>query len=203
MRFQGNAVYAMVVFIVGAVLNIGLDPLLIFVFDMGISGAAWATSPSQICSFLCCSKWDSRGTNIRIRFNNFTLKRAYLKSYSVEALHFVVRGLASLSTIFRRTLQPELMEMQPLPECLSLPVSVCLSTLFVIGFAEGFQPVCGFNYGAGDTRFVYAKASGLCQETGSCVSGCFVAYWLHFLPRPYRGSAMIRMYSKRKHVPCA
>ena len=35
MRFQGNAVYAMVGIIVGAVLNIGLDPLLIFVFDMG------------------------------------------------------------------------------------------------------------------------------------------------------------------------
>ena len=56
MRFQGNAVYAMVGIIVGAVLNIGLDPLLIFVFDMGISGAAWATLLSQILRvFWCCS----------------------------------------------------------------------------------------------------------------------------------------------------
>lgn len=94
MRFQGNAVYAMVGIIVGAVLNIGLDPLLIFVFDMGISGAAWATLLSQICSFLVLLVMDSRGTNIRIRFKNFTLKPAYLKeSYSVEALRFVVRDL--------------------------------------------------------------------------------------------------------------
>ena len=51
MRFQGNAVYAMIGIIVGAVLNIGLDPLLIFVFDMGIAGAAWSTFISQVCSF--------------------------------------------------------------------------------------------------------------------------------------------------------
>ena len=43
MRFQGNAVYAMIGITVGAVLNIGLDPLLIFVFDMGIAGAACIT----------------------------------------------------------------------------------------------------------------------------------------------------------------
>ncbi len=66
MRFQGNAVYAMVGIIVGAVLNIGLDPLLIFVFDMGIAGAAWATFTSQISSFLILLYMDSKGENIRI-----------------------------------------------------------------------------------------------------------------------------------------
>ena len=71
MRFQGNAVYAMVGIIVGAVLNIGLDPLLIFVFDMGIAGAAWATFTSQISSFLILLYMDSKGENIRIHFRNF------------------------------------------------------------------------------------------------------------------------------------
>lgn len=44
LRFQGSAAYAMVGITSGAVLNIGLDPLLIFVFDMGVAGAAWASS---------------------------------------------------------------------------------------------------------------------------------------------------------------
>ena len=42
LRFQGSAAYAMVGITSGAVLNIGLDPLLIFVLDMGVAGAAWA-----------------------------------------------------------------------------------------------------------------------------------------------------------------
>lgn len=50
-RFQGNAFYAMVGITTGAVLNIGLDPLFIFIFDMGISGAAIATIISQFVSF--------------------------------------------------------------------------------------------------------------------------------------------------------
>ena len=52
MRYQGNAMYSMYGIMVGAVLNIGLDPLFIFVFDMGIKGAALATIVGQICSFI-------------------------------------------------------------------------------------------------------------------------------------------------------
>lgn len=50
-RFQGNAAYAMVGIVTGTVINVVLDPILIFVLDMGISGAALATVISQFCSF--------------------------------------------------------------------------------------------------------------------------------------------------------
>lgn len=56
-RFQGNAAYAMVGIVSGAVINVVLDPILIFVCDMGISGAALATVVSQICSFILCYIW--------------------------------------------------------------------------------------------------------------------------------------------------
>ena len=79
MRFQGNAVYAMIGIIVGAVLNIGLDPLLIFVFDMGIAGAAWSTFISQVCSFTILLFMDRKGENIRIHYRHFTPTPAYLK----------------------------------------------------------------------------------------------------------------------------
>ena len=51
MRFQGSAFYSMVGIASGAVINIGLDPLFIFVFDMGVAGAALATIISQFISF--------------------------------------------------------------------------------------------------------------------------------------------------------
>ena len=52
LRFQGSAAYAMVGIVTGAVINIVLDPLLIFVCGMGVAGAAAATVISQFCSFL-------------------------------------------------------------------------------------------------------------------------------------------------------
>ena len=52
MRLQGNATYAMYGIVVGAVLNVALDPLLIFTFNMGITGAAIATVVGQIVSFI-------------------------------------------------------------------------------------------------------------------------------------------------------
>ena len=51
LRFQGSAAYAMVGIVTGAVINIALDPLLIFVCGMGVAGAAAATVISQFCSF--------------------------------------------------------------------------------------------------------------------------------------------------------
>ena len=51
LRYQGSAAYAMVGIASGAVLNIGLDPLLIFTAGLGVAGAAWATIISQFVSF--------------------------------------------------------------------------------------------------------------------------------------------------------
>jgi len=78
-RFQGNAAYAMVGIVSGALINVILDPILIFVFDMGISGAALATVISQICSFSLLLYMCRKGGNIRIRFKNFTPSLAFIK----------------------------------------------------------------------------------------------------------------------------
>ena len=60
MRFQGNAMYAMVGIVSGAVLNVILAPLFIFVFHLGISGAAIATVISQVFSFCLLLVMDYR-----------------------------------------------------------------------------------------------------------------------------------------------
>ena len=70
LRFQGSAAYAMVGIVTGAVINIVLDPLLIFVCGMGVAGAAAATVISQFCSFLLLLYQSRKGGNIDIKFRS-------------------------------------------------------------------------------------------------------------------------------------
>lgn len=148
MRFQGNAVYAMIGITIGAVLNIGLDPLLIFVFDMGIAGAAWSTLVSQICSFLVLILMDRKGENIRIHYRNFTPKPAFLKEIVYGGSPSIFRqGLASLATILLSVSAGAYGDAAIAG--MSIVTRICMFiNSFVIGFGQGFQPVCGFNYGA-------------------------------------------------------
>ena len=149
MRFQGNAVYAMIGIIVGAVLNIGLDPLLIFVFDMGIAGAGIATLASQICSFIILLYMDRKGENIRIRFSNFTPKLSLLKEILYGGSPSLCRqGLASTATILLNVAAGRYGDAAIAG--MSIVTRICMFiNSFVIGFGQGFQPGCGFNYGAG------------------------------------------------------
>lgn len=149
MRFQGNAIYAMIGIIVGAVLNIGLDPLLIFVFDMGIAGAGIATLISQICSFIILLYMDRKGENIHIRFGNFTPGFSLLKEIVYGGSPSLCRqGLASTATILLNVAAGKYGDAAIAG--MSIVTRICMFiNSFVIGFGQGFQPVCGFNYGAG------------------------------------------------------
>lgn len=155
MRFQGNAVYAMVGITAGTVLNIGLAPLMIFVFDMGIAGAAWATLCGQVCSFFILLYMDSRGENIRIRFRNFTPKPALLKEIVYGGSPSLCRqGLSSVATILLNVAAGRYGDAAIAG--MSIVTRICMFiNSFVIGFGQGFQPVCGYNYGAG----IYSRVS--------------------------------------------
>ena len=148
LRFQGSAAYAMVGITCGAVLNIALDPLLIFVFGMGISGAALATIISQFVSFCLLLAGCARGGNLHIHISRVQLRWDYCWEIIRGGLPSLARqGLASVATI-----------------CLNLAAKsygdaaiaamgvVQRITMFgasaMIGFGQGFQSVCGFNYGA-------------------------------------------------------
>lgn len=149
MRFQGNAVYAMIGIIVGAALNIALDPILIFILDMGVAGAAWSTVISQICGFMVLMYMDSKGTNIKISFKNFTPTFGFLKEITFGGIPSLSRqGLASISTIMLNVAAGSYGDAAIAG--MSIVTRICMFiNSFVIGFGQGFQPVCGFNYGAG------------------------------------------------------
>lgn len=148
MRFQGNAVYAMIGITVGAVINIGLDPLLMFTFELGISGAAIATVTSQVCSFLLLLMMEHKGNNIRIRWENFTPTPDMLKEIVQGGTPSLFRqGLSSVATICLN--HSAGMYGDAAIAGMSIVTRICaFINSFVIGFGQGFQPVCGFNYGA-------------------------------------------------------
>lgn len=166
MRFQGNAVYAMIGITVGAVINIGLDPLLMFTFGLGISGAAIATVTSQICSFLVLWVMEHRGNNIRISWANFTPTPDMLKEIVQGGTPSLFRqGLSSLATICLN--HSAGMYGDAAIAGMSIVTRICaFINSFVIGFGQGFQPVCGFNYGAG----IYERVKSgfwFCVRVGS------------------------------------
>ena len=148
LRFQGSASYAMVGIVTGAVLNIGLDPLLIFVCKMGVAGAGWATIISQFISFCILLVGCSKGSNISISIRNFRFRWEYYKMIFKGGLPSLARQcLASFATI---TLNHAA---QPFGDAAIAAMGVVQRiTMFgasaMLGFGQGFQPVCGFNYGA-------------------------------------------------------
>lgn len=148
LRFQGSATYAMVGIITGGLLNIALDPLFIFTFRMGIAGAALATIVGQIVSFCILLFMCHRGENIRIRFKNFKPSLYFLKEMSGGGLPSLLRqGLNSFAVVALNTMA------RPFGDATIAAMSIVSRIMMfavstTIGFGQGFQPVCGFNYGA-------------------------------------------------------
>lgn len=117
MRFQGNAMYAMFGVLSGAVLNILLDPLLIFSFDMGIHGAAMATLISQVVGFLILFRMSFRGGGVGICLPLFAFRSIFLKEIVFGARHHSRdRGLPRCQR-WRSTLLLGNMAMLQLPPC--------------------------------------------------------------------------------------
>ena len=147
-RFQGNAFYAMIGVGTGAILNIILDPILIFGFQMGIAGAAAATVISQLISFCLLIAGVRFSGSIPIRLKNVRLNLERFREIAGGGLPSLFRqGLGSVAAM---TLN---IAANPYGDAAIAAMSV-VSRIFMfaisalIGFGQGFQPVCGFNYGA-------------------------------------------------------
>ena len=152
-RYQGNAKTAMFGIMAGAVINIGLDPLLMFVFKLGIMGAALATISGQLVSFFLLLLATRRAGNIRITLKRNPFAFKYLWEIVSGGLPSLFRqGLASISTIMLNTVSknvagPEIADAVIAGMAIVGKISMSLNST-VIGFGQGFQPVCSFNYGA-------------------------------------------------------
>ena len=148
LRFQGNANIGMIGMVSGGILNMALDPLFIFTFDMGIGGAGCATMISQIVSFVILIIGCTKFSQVKISIKNFSLKmRWYLEIFRGGVPSLCRQGLGSISSICLNNMAKPFGD----PAIAAISVVTKVSMFIVsalIGFGQGFQPVCGFNYGA-------------------------------------------------------
>jgi putative MATE family efflux protein len=148
-RYQGSAFLGMLGMVSGAVLNIGLDPLFIFVLGLGIKGASLATMISQTLSCLLLLTICFRsGETIPIRLRNFRPSPARYADIARGGTPSLLRqGLMSLAMILLNR------SAGFYGDAVIAAISivnrvVMLINSAVLGLGQGFQPVCGFNYGA-------------------------------------------------------
>ena len=182
LRFQGSAFYSMIGIASGAVINIALDPLLIFTFDMGIAGAALATIISQFVSFCLLLAGTLRGGNLRIRIKNFTPNGHYLKSIVNGGMPSLCRqGLNSVGTICLN-LGAGIYGDAAIAAMSIVSRIVMFANSCVIGFGQGFQPVCGFCYGAKKYERV-KQAFWFCVKSATIFLCCAAVLAFAFAPQ--------------------
>lgn len=149
LRFQGSAFFAMIGITSGAVLNMILDPIFIFNFDMGVTGAALATAISQFVSFILLIWGIKRSSAIKIRLKNFK-PSLYLYSEILAggSPSLCRQSIASIATICLNFAAKPYGEVAIAAMAVVSKIAMFANST-IIGFGQGFQPVCGFNYGAG------------------------------------------------------
>lgn len=153
---QGKAKTAMLSVLIGAVINIILDPVLIFALDMGIGGAALATVFSQFCSCVWVVKsLTGKKTALRIKKENLKPDPAVLKRITALGISpFIMQSTESLiSIVLNSSLQKyggdlyvgSLTILQSVMQLISVPIN---------GFTQGIQPILSYNFGAGNIERV-------------------------------------------------
>lgn len=148
MRLQGNASYSMIGILTGAILNVLLDPLFIFVFDGGIRGAAYATVVSQTVGFLMLWHLAGRNGGIGATLRRFSPRGHYLREIVMGGTPSLSRqGLSAISTIALNVTAGAFGDAAIAG--MSIVTRFCFFIFAVIiGLGQGYQPLCGFCYGA-------------------------------------------------------
>ncbi len=154
-RADGNPRYAMTSMVSGAVLNVILDPIFIFVFKMGVSGAAIATIISQILTFIMNIVYIKNFKSITITKDKLKLQTSTCKKV---ALLGISSFITQMSFVFVVAVENNLLgkygadskygsEIPITVLGIVMKISQILNSI-IIGIASGAQPIIGYNYGA-------------------------------------------------------
>lgn len=153
LRFQGNAFFSMIGLVTGAIINCALDPLFIFAFGMEVTGAALATVISQALSCALLFVGTLRSDSLKIRLRDFRPSLYYFKNICIGGAPSLFRqGLASIATLCLNSAAGLAAGPESSDAAIAAFSVVSKIMMFgfsaLLGFGQGFQPICGFNYGA-------------------------------------------------------
>lgn len=154
-RADGSPKYAMTSMVIGAVLNVILDPIFIFVFKMGVEGAAIATSISQFVTFVMNIAYLRKIKSVKIERKDVKLKPSIVGRVSMLGISsFITQMSIVLVMAFENNLlgkygaESEYGSEIPITVLgIVMKISQILNSI-IIGIATGAQPILGYNYGA-------------------------------------------------------
>ena len=151
-RADGSPKFSMTCMLIGAIINTILDPVFIFIFKLGVAGAAWATIIGQIVSCLVAVSYLKRFRNVELKAHYFRLHRKLClkiaslgmsNSLNQVALTFVQIVLNNSLTYYG-ALSPYGKEI-PLAACGIVMKTNAILLAVIIGISQGSQPIIGFN----------------------------------------------------------
>ncbi|MBN2650917.1 MAG: MATE family efflux transporter [Spirochaetales bacterium] len=148
-RSEGAAIYSGIAISSGAILNMILDPLFIFGFNMGVSGAAVATAVGQIVAFfIAISFFFSKKSLLKIKLKSFSREaRDFLEILKIGTPTFIRQVLTGVSTFVMLGLITTYGD-EALAAVGAIVRLIMFASFVIFGYAHAFQPVAGYNFGA-------------------------------------------------------
>ncbi len=159
-RADGSPAYSMVMLVVGAIINIILDPIFIFVFHLGVTGGAIATVIGQVISFIIAFVYLFKVKSVTLNKECFKIDKDVLRVLSLGLSSFITQMTILVLFVFMNNMMTKLGASTKFGSDIPLSVygviskinSLYIST--VLGISIGAQPIIGFNYGAGNEERV-------------------------------------------------
>lgn len=154
-RADGSPKYSMSLLLIGAVLNIILDPIFIFTFNMGVKGGAIATIIGQIISALIALVYIPRIKSVDLKLKDFKPNRAIFKTLAYGSSSFITQMTILVLFVYMNNILTRLGANSEFGGDIPLSVYGIISKInglyvsAVLGIAVGSQPILGFNFGAG------------------------------------------------------
>ena len=159
-RSDGSPKYSMIMLVIGAVINIILDPIFIFKFNMGVKGGAIATVIGQVVSFVIAVMYIKKIKSVKLTKDDFKLDKNVFRIMSLGLSSFITQATILVLFIFMNNILTKLGTHSKFGSDIPLSAygviskinSLYIST--VLGISIGSQPIIGFNYGAGNYKRV-------------------------------------------------
>lgn len=155
-RADGSPKYSMVLLVVGTILNIILDPIFIFTFNMGVKGGAIATVIGQIVSFVMAILYLKKVKSVKLEKESFKVDKSITRTLGLGLSSFITQSTVLALFVFMNNMMTKYGALTKYGADIPLSVygviskinSLYIST--ILGISIGAQPIIGFNYGAGN-----------------------------------------------------